>query len=149
MQLRKRRKKMVHNRNKVQMLDFPQMGDERGHLVIAEGGQDIPFEIKRVFYIYGSDAEVVRGQHANRKTEFVLINVAGTSKVRVRDGEGNEAVYCLDRPHTGIYLPAMIWKDMYDFSKDSVLLVLASTHYDQEEYIRNYDEYVAEIERSN
>ena len=65
----------MHNMNKVQMLDFPQHGDERGHLVIAEGMKDIPFEIKRVFYIYGSEQDVIRGRHANRKTEFVLINV--------------------------------------------------------------------------
>ena len=132
----------MHNMNKVQMLEFPQHGDERGHLVIVEGGQDIPFEIKRAFYIYGSDKDVIRGQHANRKTEFVLINVAGKSKIKVKDGEGNEAIYCLNRPHTGIYLPTMIWKDMYDFSEDSVLLVLASEHYDPEEYIRNYDTFV-------
>lgn len=135
----------MHNMNKVQMLEFPQRGDDRGHLVIVEGNKDIPFDIKRVFYIYGSDAEVVRGQHANRKSEFVLINVSGTSKVKVKDGEGNEAIYCLNRPHTGIYLPTMVWKDMYDFSSDSVLLVLASTHYDPDEYIRNYDDFVREI----
>lgn len=125
-----------------QMLEFSQRGDERGHLVVVEGHQDIPFDIKRIFYIYGSDKEVVRGQHANRKSEFVLINVAGTSKVKVKDGKGNEAVYSLNRPHTGIYLPRLVWKDMYDFSEDSVLLVLASEHYDPEEYIRNYDEFV-------
>lgn len=131
----------MHNMNKVQMLDFPQHGDERGHLVIVEGGIDIPFEIKRAFYIYGSDASVVRGQHANRRSEFVLINLAGNSKVKVKDGEGNEAIFCLNRPHTGIYLPQMVWKDMYDFSSDSVLLVLSSEHYDSGEYIRNYDEF--------
>lgn len=131
--------------NDVKMLDFLQCGDDRGHLVIVEGGKDIPFEIKRAFYIYGTGSGVVRGQHANRKTEFVLINVAGKSKVRVRDGEGNEAIYCLNRPHTGIYLPTMVWKDMYDFSEDSVLLVLASEHYDASEYIRDYQEYVNEI----
>lgn len=135
----------MHNMNKVQMLEFKQYGDERGHLVIVEGEKDIPFEIKRAFYIYGSDAKVVRGQHANRESEFVLINVAGTSKVKVKDGEGNEAIYCLNRPHTGIYLPTMVWKDMYDFSKNSVLLVLASTHYDPNEYIRNYTDFVKEI----
>ena len=135
----------MHNMNKVQMLEFPQKGDERGHLVIVEGGIDVPFEIARAFYIYGSDSDVVRGQHANRKSEFVLINVAGSSKVKVRDGEGNEAIYCLERPHTGIYLPTMVWKDMYDFSEDSVLLCLASTHYDPDEYIRNYDEFEKEI----
>ena len=136
---------MEHNMNKVKMLEFPQLGDERGHLVIVEGGVDIPFEIKRAFYIYGSEHDVVRGQHANRKTEFVLINVAGKSKVKVKDGEGNEAIYCLNRPHTGIYLPTMVWKDMYDFSEDSVLLVLASEHYDANEYIRNYDDFVKAI----
>lgn len=130
--------------NRVKILGFPQKGDERGHLVIAEGGIDIPFEIKRVFYIYGSDADVIRGQHANRKSEFVLINVAGTSKVKVKDGKGNEMVFSLDRPHIGIYLPIMIWKDMYDFSSDSVLLVLASEHYDPKEYIRSYADFVKE-----
>lgn len=126
----------------VRMLEFPQRGDERGHLVIVEGEIDIPFEIKRIFYIYGSDSEVVRGQHANRRTEFVLINVAGTSKVKVKDGKGNEAIFSLNRPHTGIYLPRMVWKDMYDFSEDSVLLCLASEHYDAAEYIRDYGDFV-------
>lgn len=126
----------------VQMLEFPQRGDDRGHLVIVEGMQDIPFEIKRIFYIYGSDDSVIRGQHANRKSEFVLINVAGSSKVKVLDGKGNEAVFSLNRPHTGIYLPEMVWKDMYDFSEGSVLLCLSSEHYDAGEYIRDYDEFV-------
>ena len=125
-----------------QMLEFEQKGDSRGHLVIVEGGEDIPFEIKRIFYIYGSDNNVIRGSHANRNSEFVLINVAGTSKVRVKDGKGNEAVFSLNRPHAGIYLPKMIWKEMYEFSEDSVLLCLASTHYDAEEYIRDYDEFI-------
>ena len=128
--------------NMAQMLEFAQKGDERGHMVIVEGGVDIPFEIKRIFYIYGSDHDVVRGQHANKNSQFVLINVAGTSKVKVRDGKGNEAVYSLNRPHTGVYLPNMVWKDMYDFSEDSVLLCLSSEHYDAEEYIRDYDEFV-------
>ena len=135
----------MHNMNLVKMLDFPQKGDERGRLVVVEGKGDVPFDIKRVFYIYGSDGEVVRGQHANRRTEFVLINVAGTSKVRVKDGEGNEAIFCLNRPHTGIYLPTMVWKDMFDFSPDSVLLVIASGHYDPGEYIRDYGQFVREV----
>ena len=128
--------------NLAQMLEFSQKGDERGHLVIVEGLEDIPFDIKRIFYIYGSDKDVIRGQHANKISEFVLINVAGTSKVKVKDGKGNEAIYSLNRPHTGIYLPPMIWKDMYDFSEDSVLLCLASTHYDENEYIRDYEEFL-------
>lgn len=137
----------MHNMNLVKMLDFQQKGDERGKLVVIEGEEDIPFEIKRAFYIFGSDKDVVRGQHANRETEFVLINVAGNSKVKVKDGMGNEAIYCLNRPHTGIYLPTMVWKDMYDFSKDSVLLCLASEHYNDNEYIRDYAEFVKEIEK--
>lgn len=139
----------MHNINKVQLLEFPHRGDNRGQLVIVEGMKDIPFDIKRIFYIYGSDAEVVRGQHANRLSEFVLINVAGKSKVRVTDGKGNESVYCLDSPDTGIYLPTMVWKDMYEFSSDSVLLVLASTNYDANEYIKDYDEFVREVQEEN
>ena len=133
--------------DEIRLLKFPKRGDERGHLVIVEGGIDIPFEIKRAFYIYGADKNVIRGQHANRKTEFVLINVAGTSKVKVKDGFGKEKVYNLDRPNIGIYLPTMTWKDMYDFSEDSVLLVLASEHYDASEYIVDYDEFVNEIKK--
>lgn len=130
---------------KCKLIEFPQKGDDRGHLVIVEGNQDIPFEIKRVFYIYGSDRDVVRGRHANYNTEFVLINVAGTSKVKVDDGT-NQKIFSLDRPHTGIFLPKMVWKDMYDFSEDSVLLVLASEHYDAEEYIRDYEQYLKIVE---
>ncbi len=137
------------NLENVRMLEFPQKGDERGRLVIVEGGMDIPFEVKRIFYIYGSDKTVVRGQHANRKTQFVLINVAGQSKVKVKDGKGNEIVFTLNRPHTGIYLPQMVWKDMYDFSEDSILLCLASEHYDPEEYIRDYDKFMLMIEKES
>lgn len=129
--------------DKVKMLNFPQYGDDRGNLVIVEGNKDVPFDIKRLFYIYGSDEKNIRGQHANKVSEFVLINVAGKSKVRVKDGNGNEAIYCLDHPNSGLYLPNMVWKEMYDFSNDSVLLVLANTLYDLEEYIKDYDEYVS------
>ena len=133
---------------KCRMIEFPQKGDDRGHLVIVEGNQDIPFEIKRVFYIYGSDKDVIRGKHANYNTEFVLINVAGTSKVKVDDGT-EQKIFSLDRPHTGIFLPRMVWKDMYDFSEESVLLVLASEHYDETEYIRSYSEYLEIMKQKN
>lgn len=132
----------------VKMFEFPQKGDERGSLVVVEGMEDIPFELKRIFYMYGSDATVVRGQHANKKTEFILINISGQSKVRVKDGRGNEKVFLLDRPHTGIYVPKLVWKDMYDFSADSILLCLASEHYDPEEYIRDYDAFVDYIHKN-
>ena len=123
------------------ILNFKDLGDERGKLVVVEGNSDIPFDIKRVFYIYGSDSTIVRGQHANKESEFVLINVAGKSKVRVTDGK-DEMTIELNKPMMGIYIPKMVWKDMFDFSSDSVLLVLASTHYDSNEYIRDYDEYL-------
>ena len=131
--------------NDVRMLEFKEHGDERGYLVVVEGERDLPFKIQRLFYIYGSDSKVVRGQHANRNSEFVLINVAGTSKIKNKDGLGNEIIFCLNRPHTGVYLPAMVWKDMYDFSEDAVLLCIASEHYDENEYIRDYDTFVREV----
>lgn len=130
---------------RARMLEFSQKGDERGHLVVIEGNDDIPFDIKRVFYIYGSDRNVVRGKHANRKSEFVLINVSGTSKVKVDNGLGDVELFSLDRPHLGIYLPAMVWKEMFDFSEDSVLLVFSNEHYDAAEYIRDYDDFIKEM----
>ena len=109
---------------------------------------DILFIPKRVFYIYKSSNDVVRGKHANKITDFVLINVAGKSKVKIMDGKGNEIVYSLNRPNTGIYIPHMVWKEMYDFSEDSVLLCLASEHYDATEYIRDYDEFLQEVNKN-
>jgi len=130
------------------LLNFKDLGDERGKLVVIEGEQDIPFEIKRVFYIYGSDSTVVRGQHANIDSEFVLVNVAGKSKVKITDGK-NVSVVELNKPMEAVYLPKMIWKEMYDFSADSVLLVLANTHYNGKEYIRSYDDYLKIMEKNN
>jgi len=133
-------------KERCKILNFKELGDERGKLVVIEGNQDIPFEIKRTFYIYESDSSVIRGQHANRQSEFVLINVAGSSKVRITDGN-EEFVFELNKPMMGVYIPKMVWKDMYDFSNDSVLLVLASTHYDGSEYIRDYEEYMKEVSK--
>lgn len=134
-------------RERCPVLHFRDLGDKRGKLVVIEGGQAIPFEIQRVFYIYESDQTVVRGQHANRESEFVLINVAGKSKVRITDG-AEEFIVELNRPMMGVYIPKMVWKDMYDFSSDSVLLVLASTHYNGTEYIRDYAEYIREVQKT-
>ena len=137
----------MQNQTNAKFIRFKQMGDERGHLVVVEGGKDIPFEIARVFYIYGSDNNVIRGKHANKRSEFVLINVSGTSKVKVDNGNTSE-VFELNEPHTGIYIPKMIWKDMYDFSQDSVLLVLSNEKYDPEEYIKDYEEYITMIKKN-
>ena len=134
----------MHLLDQVYTLEFKQNGDARGHLVVVEEKKDVPFSIARIFYIYGSDHDVVRGCHANRRSEFVLINVSGTSKVKVKDGK-DEKVIVLDKPHMGVYLPKMVWKEMYDFSENSVLLCIASEVYDPSEYIRDYAEYLKEI----
>ena len=130
----------------IQILDFPDLGDERGNLVVVEGGSAIPFDIKRIFFIYGSDDEVVRGQHANLKSEFVMINVSGTSRVKVDNGHESRVIE-LNRPRMGLYLKSMVWKEMYDFSPDSVLLVLSNEHYDPREYIRDYDNYLKMVKK--
>lgn len=130
----------------IKLLEWRDLGDERGNLVVVEGNRDIPFEIRRIFYIYGSDDAVVRGQHANKFSEFVMINVCGTSRVRVDNGSESRVIE-LNRPRMGLYLKNNIWKDMYDFSPDSILLVLASEHYDESEYIRDYGEYLKYLEK--
>ena len=128
------------------LLQFADYGDERGTLVVIEGNdkRGVPFDIARVFYIYESDKTVIRGQHANRNSEFVLVNVAGSSKVMITDGVQKEVIE-LNKPMEAVYIPKMIWKEMYDFAPDSVLLVLANTHYDGTEYIRDYKEYLKEM----
>lgn len=136
----------MESNDQYRIINFTEFGDDRGHLIVAEGdGIDIPFQIRRVFYIYGSDRKVVRGQHANRRSEFVMINVCGRSKIRIDNGKENLVIE-LDKPGMGLYLNRMMWKEMYDFSDDSVLLCLASEHYDPDEYIRDYKTFLREIE---
>lgn len=134
--------------DKVREIFFPQLGDERGALIVIEGGSGIPFEIQRVFYICGTKPGVIRGKHANKKSRFVLINVAGKSKVKIKDGTGEEQIFALNQPHQGLYIPSMVWKEMYDFSEDSVLLVLSDEHYDAREYIRDFEEYQQLVNQS-
>lgn len=140
---------MTDLKQQYRIIEFDDFGDERGNLVVIEGeGKDIPFDIKRVFYIYGSDSEVVRGSHANRESEFLLVNVSGKSKVRIDNGF-EEEIISLDKPRMGLYINSMVWKDMYDFSSDSVLLVLSNKHYDAGEYIRDYEEYRKTVRETN
>lgn len=122
------------------LIEFIERGNETGKLVAIESNKEIPFSIKRIFYIYGAKGNIVRGQHANKNSEFVLINVAGNCKVRLFDGQ-NEQIVVLDKPNVGLYIPKMVWKDMYDFSNDSVLLVLSNYLYDSNEYIRDMNVY--------
>ena len=134
--------------DKVKLLNLPEKGDERGSLIVIEENKDISFDIKRLFYMYGSNDGIIRGQHANKNSEFILINVAGSSKVKVDDGKGNIKEYNLNKPNIGLYVPNMIWKDMFDFSKDSVLLVLSNQYYDEKEYIRDYKQFINEVNKN-
>ena len=123
------------------LFDISRHPDERGTMAVIEGDMDIPFEIKRIFYIYGTDSGAVRGRHANYKTEFVMICINGSVKVRIDYGHGFQQEFILDKPEKGLFIPRLLWKDMYDFSDGAVLLVLASEHYDPEEYIRSPEDY--------
>lgn len=118
-----------------------QHGDARGQLVALEAGKEIPFEIKRVYYIYGTLADVHRGFHAHKKLKQLMMCVSGSCKVLLDDGYERQAVP-LERPYEGIFLESGMWREMYDFSKDAVLLVLASELYDPLDYIRDYNEFI-------
>ena len=127
--------------NFYRMIKFAERGDKNGKLVAIEGMKSIPFSIARIFYIYGTGENVVRGQHANKNSEFVLISLAGSCKVKLFDGI-NEDTVVLDRPNLGLYIPKMVWKDMYDFSADCVLLALSDCCYDSSEYIKDKQIYL-------
>ena len=126
------------------LLRFQRHGDARGFLVAAEACAEIPFPVKRAFWIYGCEREAVRGCHANRRSEFVLIALHGACQVKVVSAYG-EKRYLLNSPQTGLYLPRMTWKEMYDFAPDTTLLCLASERYDTEEYIRDFDAFMQEV----
>lgn len=129
----------------VKLLNFSNIEDMLGKQIeLSEEGGKFPFKIRRIFYSYATERGTVRGAHANRESEFVLISVSGALKVRVDDGE-REKVYDLKSPSMGLYIPRMVWKGMYDFSENNVLLVISNKHYDSTEYIREYGEYRKEI----
>jgi dTDP-4-dehydrorhamnose 3,5-epimerase-like enzyme len=132
----------------IRQIEFPLNGDPRGRLIAVEGHKQIPFEIKRIFYIYGAESAAVRGQHANKISEFVMVCVSGSCKVKITDTTGAEIVCTLDKPNGAIYVPNMTWKDMYDFSPGCVLLVFANTRYDGTEYIRDYNDFLKASEES-
>jgi len=125
----------------IQMIDFQVLGDDRGSLVALEQGKEIPFEIKRVYYIFGTKAGVARGFHAHKALKQVAVCVSGSCRFVLDDGKCREAVV-LDSPNQGLLIEHMIWREMYDFSEDCVLLVLASEHYDEADYIRDYDGFI-------
>ena len=123
---------------------FQQHGDERGQLVALEACRDIPFEIKRVYYMYDTGENVTRGYHAHKNLEQILICVHGSCKVLLDNGKEKEIVP-LYKPYEGLYIDSNIWREMFDFSPDAVLMVLASEIYCEEDYIRDYNKFLAHI----
>lgn len=120
---------------------FQQHGDERGQLVALEEFNDIPFEIKRVYYMYDTGEEVRRGYHAHKSLEQILICIHGSCKILLDNGKEKKKVF-LEKPYEGLYVPNNMWREMYDFSEDAVLMCLASEVYNEDDYIRDYDEFL-------
>lgn len=120
---------------------FQPHGDERGQLVALEEFKDIPFRIKRVYYMYDTKAGIVRGKHAHKKLEQILICIHGSCKIRLDNGRESKMIP-LEKPYEGVYVGANMWREMYDFSPDAVLMVLASELYEEADYIRDYDEFL-------
>ncbi|MGI0116920.1 dTDP-4-dehydrorhamnose 3,5-epimerase [Zooshikella sp. RANM57] len=124
--------------------DFPVIGDDRGSLIALEKRKEIPFDIKRVYYIYDTKKGVSRGFHAHRKLEQVIICLSGKCSLILDDGIKRKKVD-LESPNVGLYIRNMIWREMHDFSSDCVLMVLASEHYNESDYIRDYSCFIKEI----
>lgn len=122
-------------------LDFPPLGDSRGSLVALEADITVPFTIKRVYYIFNTKQGIARGFHAHKNLKQIAVCVTGKCRIIFDDGKSREEVW-LKSPTKGIYIDSLVWREMHDFSKDCVLLVLASEHYDEADYIRDYEEFL-------
>lgn len=133
---------------KIEMFNAQQHGDARGQLVALEEKKEIPFDIKRVYYIYDTLSGVRRGFHAHKSLKQLLICVHGSCKVLLDDGHEKEIVV-LDKPYEGIFIQSNMWREMYDFSPDAVLLVLASEVYDESDYIRDYNRFLQYVESND
>lgn len=125
----------------VKLLNLQKHGDERGQLVALENEKEIPFDVKRIYYMFDTKQGVRRGFHAHRKLEQILVCVNGTCKIHLDDGMETAEVN-LNNPMEGLYIGNNYWREMYDFSDGAVLLVLASELYDENDYIRNYEEFL-------
>ncbi len=125
----------------IQMYTFPPHGDDRGQLVAIEEEQDLPFDVRRVYYIYDTLPGVRRGFHAHRQLQQILLCVNGSCKIHLDNGYETAEVV-LDKPNEGLYISNDMWREMYDFSEGAVLLVLADQHYDEADYIRDYDAFI-------
>lgn len=125
----------------IQMIRFDVHGDGRGKLVALEERKEIPFRLQRVYYIYDTREGVRRGSHAHKELEQVLVCVSGSCKILLDDGVERSVVE-LKSPDEGLYIAHDVWREMFDFSSDAVLVVLASMSYDESDYIRDYDEFL-------
>lgn len=123
---------------------FQQHGDDRGQLVSLEEFTDIPFRIKRVYYMYDTVPDVVRGKHAHKSLQQILICIHGSCKVSLDNGTEKKTVF-LERPYEGLYISNDMWREMFDFSEDCVLLVFASEIYDESDYIRDYATFLEQV----
>ena len=127
------------------IINFKVMGDERGSLIAFEENQNVPFDIKRVFYIYGTQEGIPRGQHSHYKTKQLLVAVNGGCKVTLDNGKEKET-YTLNKPNVGLFQDALIWGTMHDFSHDCILMVFADTYYEDSDYIRDYDKFLEVVQ---
>jgi len=126
------------------LMELDAHGDSRGSLVALEKNHNVPFDIKRVYYIFDTEAGVPRGFHAHRELEQLLICVSGSCKIKLDTGKAQES-FELNRPTQALFVGKGLWREMFDFSQGCVLVVIASEYYDEAEYIRDYDQFLAEV----
>jgi dTDP-4-dehydrorhamnose 3,5-epimerase-like enzyme len=129
------------------LIDLPVIRDPRGNLTPIEGGRDIPFEIRRVFYMYDVPGGTTRAGHAHRALEQVMVAVSGSFDVRLDDGTSRNRV-TLNRSYEGLYIPQLVWRELENFSTGAVCLVLASLPFDEQDYFRDYDEFIEHVRSS-
>ena len=123
------------------IIDLRKISDPRGNLTPIEGGLDLPFDIKRIYYLYDVPSGESRGAHAHKELQQLIIAANGSFTITLDDGQ-NKKAFTLNRPYQGLYVVPGIWRDLDDFSSGAVLLCLASEHYQAEDYIRDYDEFL-------
>ena len=126
------------------LMELQAHGDDRGSLVAFQKGINSPFDVKRVFYIFDTKGDIARGCHANRHSQFLLVVINGSCRVKLDDGK-NQLDILLNKPHQSLFIDKMVWKEMYEFSYNAVLLVLSSELYNEDEYIRNHAEFIKEV----
>lgn len=127
-----------------ELLDFKIMGDERGSLIALEENHNVPFDVKRVYYIFGTKTDVHRGKHAHRNLRQLAICVCGSCKFLLDNGQEQMHIE-LNTPTQGLLIEGIMWREMYDFSDDCVLMVLADNYYSENDYIRHYEDFLKEV----